>query len=117
MVEITMQVSESFARSIKSLGDWSATIIELRMADFSFPSTRGASGELVKFLSRNPSPKKVFEYFIADKHQKRLDDLLDLNSEGEISESQERELDEWMKLDHISIMMKGKAAKLIKQNG
>jgi hypothetical protein len=86
------------------------------MDDFQFPSTRGASAELIEFLSRKPSPKEVFDYYISDKHQKRLDNLLDLNGEGEITESQERELDEWMKFDHISIMLKIRAAKLSKQN-
>ncbi len=116
MVEITMQVSESFARQIQSFGDWSAAIIELRVADFQFPSTSGAARELINFLSRNPSPHQVFDYFIADNYQRRLDDLLDLNAEGEIETNERQELDEWMKFDHISTLLKTQAAKLGKQN-
>lgn len=117
MVEITMQVSESLAREIQSFGDWSSTIVELRLADFQSPSVRGVSAELIAFLSHNPLPKEVSGYFISDKHQKRLGDLLEWNREGEATEKHQRELDEWMKFDHISCMLKIQAAKLGKQNG
>ena len=114
MVEITMQVSKSLATRIQSFGDWSATIIELSLADFQFQSAKEAATGLISFLSQNPSPQKVFNYFISDKHQKRLDDLLNLNGEGEININERQELDEWMKFDHISTMLKIQAAKLDK---
>ncbi len=114
MVEITMQVSNSLANRIQSYGDWSATIIELSLVDFQCKQTREARSRLIDFLSHNPSPHDVSDYYVSDKHQKRLDDLLDLNGEGEISDSQRKELSEWTKLNHYSIMLKAKAAKLIK---
>ncbi len=114
MVELTLQVSDSFAKRIQSFGDWSSTIIELSLVDFKFKSTKEASAKLINFLSQNPSPQKVFDYYISDKHQKRLDDLLDLNGEGEISDSQKEELREWNKLNHYSILLKAQAAKLIR---
>ena len=115
MVEITMQVSKSLATRIQSFGDWSATIIELSLADFQFQSAKEAATDLISFLSQNPSPQKVFNYFVSDKLQKRLDDLLDLNGEGEISELQKKELNEWMKINHISILLKASAGKLAKR--
>ncbi len=115
MVEITMQISESLAREIQSYGDWSSTIVELRLADFQFPSVRGVSAELIDFLSHNPSPKEISDYFISDKHQKRLGDLLEWNREGEAMEKHQKELDEWEKFEHISILMKTKARKLLKE--
>ena len=112
MVEITMQVSKSLATRIQSFGDWSSTIIELSLADFQFQSTKEASTELMKFLSHKPSAQKVLDYFISGEHQKRLDDLLDLNGEGKISDLQKKELNEWTKINHISILLKASAGKL-----
>ena len=114
MVEITMQVSNSLATRIQSLGDWSSTIIELKLVDFKFKSTIEASTKLIDLLSQNPSPQKVLDYFISDKHQKRLNELLEMNREGKTTENHQSEMDEWEKLEHIAIMMKAKAGKLLK---
>ncbi len=114
MVELTLQVSKSGATQIQSFGSWASTIIELRLIDFQYKSTKEASTVLIDFLSQNPSPQKVLDYFISTKLQKRLDDLLDMNREGEITENHQKELDEWGKIDHISILMKAKAGKLLK---
>lgn len=115
MVEITMQVSKSLATRIQSFGDWSATIIELSLADFQFQSAKEAATDLINFLSQNPSPQKVLNYFVSDKLQRRLSDLLDMSREGEATENHQREMDEWDKLEHISILMKAKAGKLLKR--
>lgn len=93
MVEMTLQVSDSLATRIQNFGAWSATILELSLANFK-TSVRDVSAETVEFLSANPSPSEVMNYFIAEAEQKRLDDLLDLNSACETTAADKAELEE-----------------------
>lgn len=113
MVEMTLQVSDSLATRIQNFGAWSATILELSLANFK-TSVKDISSETIEFLSANPSPSEVMDYFIADVAQKRLDDLLDLNSEGETTAADKAELEEWSKFNHITILLKAQAGKLLK---
>ena len=114
MVELTLQVSNSLAQKIQSFGAWSAAILELNFAEFKSASVKSARDSLVKFLSKNPSPPMVLDYYISEQNQKRLNFLLDLNGEGEIDSKQSQELTEWRAFNHISTMLKAKAAKLKK---
>ncbi len=113
MVEMTLQVSDALATRIQNFGAWSATILELSLAGFK-TSVKDVSAETVEFLSANPSPTEVMNYFIPDAAQKRLDDLLDLNSEGETTAADKAELEEWSKLLHITTLLKAQAGKLLK---
>ncbi len=114
MTEITLELPNSLADKIKPLGVWMPTIMELTLAKF---KTRVAytSKELLDFLTENPSPQKVLQYKVSDEHQKRVRRLLDLNGEGEIEETEKRELEEWVKFNHICILLSANATKYLKQ--
>jgi len=114
MTEITMQMPDALAARIGASGAWFPTIIELGMTNFRNLKPMEAKAELVEFLSESPTPQQVLDYYISDKNQKRLDYLLDLNGESEINERQREELSEWTRLNHISILLKTRAAKLLK---
>ncbi len=111
---MTVQIPERLAARIGASGAWVSTIIEIGMAGFHTSAIANASGDLVDFLSRNPTPQAVLSFFLAEEFQERLDFLLDLNGEGEIDEMEKIELGEWVKLDHIAVLLKAQAAKLIK---
>ena len=115
MTEITLELPNSLADKIKPLGVWMPTIIELSLVGFRYPMTAGASSDLIRFLSRNPTPQEVLNYNISDELQERVGYLLDLNREDEISEQERQELDEWMKFDHIAILLSAQAGKLVKE--
>lgn len=111
MTEVTINLPDKLAARIGVAGNvWLPTIIELSMIGFRASATARASAEIVNFLSANPSPQEVSGFYISDELQERLDYLLDMNREGEIEESEQYELDEWMKFDHITIMLKAQAA-------
>ena len=114
MTEITITLPDKLAAQIGGADFWLPTMIELSMVGFCSPSTAQASAELIKFLSINPSSQEVLDYFVSDELQTRLDYLLDLNGEGEITESGREELKEWRKFNHITTMLKINAAKLTK---
>ena len=114
MVEVTMQVPNELAAQIQVVSAWMPTILELNFAGFKTPVATVAA-DVIKFLTQNPSPQEVRDFYLSDEWQDRISNLLDMNREGEAGEQEQAELDEWMKFDHISIMLKVQAAKLLKQ--
>ena len=114
MTEMTIEVRDSLAPQIQSFGVWLSTLVELAAANFKTSAPQEASAELIDFLSSNPAPPEVLKCFLSTTHQERLDYLLDLNGEGEIDGQQKEELSEWTKLNHITILLKTQAAKLMK---
>ena len=111
MTEMTIQVRDSLAPQIQSFGGWFSTIIELAAANFKTSAPQKASAELIDFLSQNPAPPEVLDYSLSNDAQERVSLLLDLNREGEATEDDQNELDEWMKFEHICILLTAKAAK------
>jgi hypothetical protein len=115
MVELTLEVSNSFAKKIQSFGLWSNIVLELNLENFKSESVKSAKDELIEFLSDNPTQQAVLDYFVSEENQKRLDYLLDLNGENQINLTQQEELKEWRRFNHIAAMLKIKAAKLINE--
>lgn len=113
MVDVKVQVSDELANRIQSFGEWFPAILELSLLDFR-TKARDAVSELVKFLEKNPSPQEVLQYQASEKLQKRLGRLLTLNKDGLLSASENLELDELERLEHIVIMLK---TKVVKEHG
>lgn len=114
MVELTLQVSNSFAKKIQSFGIWSDIILELNLEEFKSESVKRAKSDLLKFLSKNPSAKEVLEFSLSEKVQNRIDYLLDLNGENTIKSAEKRELKEWLKINHWLVLLAAKASKIAK---
>lgn len=113
-VEVTLQVSPDLADRIKSAGAWSPTILALVFAGFRTNVMRTAS-ELIEFLETNPSPKKVMKHHASEEAQARLFRLLKLNEAGVLTEEEELELDEVIRLDRIVFNLKLEAVERLKR--
>ncbi len=111
MAEITINVPERLVNQVKATGVWFPNIMELGLSGFR-TKTAEAVSDLVSFLEKSPSPQEVLDFYISDELQERLNYLLDVNREGEIEEIEKRELGEWIKFDHITIMLKAQAGNL-----
>lgn len=107
MIEMTFLVSDELAERIQPLGPWLPTVIELGLLGLRTRATAAAS-EVVDFLSTNPSPQEVLNYHISEEAQIHLRRLLALNSEGLLSEDEQRELDELAQLEHVLVMLKAR---------
>lgn len=114
MVEMTLQLPNHLATKIKPISDWLPTIIELSLANFTFSQVKKASDDLISFLSNNPTAKKVSQYKISDKSQKRVSELLEKNGDGTINPNESTELDEWSTFNNICIRLSIHALKLTK---
>ncbi len=109
-----MQVSDSFAKRIQSFGVWSDVILELNLEEFKSDLVNRAKSDLLKFLTANPSAKDVLDFSLSDKFQDRVDYLLDLNGESSLESVDQKELQEWTRLNHWLILLAAKATKINK---
>ena len=63
---------------------------------------------ITDFLATEPSPQEIIAYYMPDDLQARLDELLDKNSEGEITPSEREELERFLNADQMFSMLKSK---------
>lgn len=108
MVEMTMRVPDDLAPKLRRMDKWLPTVLELSLAGFKTPAAQTVS-ELIGFLSKGPTPKRVASYKVSERSQQRLRRLLALNQSGLLSEEEQAELEELETLEHIVTMLKIRA--------
>ncbi len=65
--------------------------------------------EITDFLVGTPTLEEIIAFKPSDVLDERVHHLLDLNSEGEISAEERKELEKYIDLDHVMTMLKLKA--------
>ena len=70
--------------------------------------TRTVFDVITDFLATEPSPQEIIAYYLPDDLQSRLDDLLDKNSEGELSLAEREELERFLNADQMFSLLKTK---------
>jgi hypothetical protein len=78
--------------------------------------TRTVFDVITDFLATEPSPQEIIDYYMPDDLQARLDELLDKNSEGEITLSEREELDRFLNADQMFSMLKTKMKLKLKKH-
>jgi predicted amidohydrolase len=111
MVQMMVQLPAGIAKRIQPLSFWLPAILEISFVGFKTLATATAT-EVIEFLSANPKPADVLNFYISERAQTRLQRLLALNQAGLLGENEQRELNELQQLEHIIVMLK---ARLIKQ--
>lgn len=106
----TLQVSDELAARIQAFGTWLPDIIELSLLGFRTP-VAAAAAETISFLSRNPTPREVLKFHVANETQEHLRRLLTLNSAGLLSAAESCELDEIERLEAVIFKLKTKSAR------
>ena len=91
-----------------------ATIIELSLVGFRTRTVEAVS-DLINFLEKNPPPQTVLQYHASTKSEERLYRLMALSEAGVLSAKEKAELAELEKLEHIVVMLKAKARKILKK--
>ena len=115
MATLTLTMPESLLKRVEPFSRWLPSIIEVSLLEFNTPAAVAAH-EVVAFLAGNPSPEEVSRYRAPAQRQARMDKLLTLNRAGAISEAEQRELDELLKLEHVVVGLKASPASPPTQN-
>lgn len=112
MTTLTVDISDKVAAQIAPMQRWLSTILELTLLGLRTPAIATVT-EIVEFLAQDPTPQEIFRYHVSERAQMRMRQLLALNREGLLSESEQLELDEMEKIQHIVIMFKADIAEQI----
>lgn len=110
MATLTLSMPERLLKRVEPFSRWLPSILELSLLEFS-TSAAVAAYEVVAFLASNPLPEEVSSYRASSMQQARMDKLLALNRAGVISEAEQQELDELLKLEHVLVMLKTNVGK------
>ena len=113
MAEVMMNLPDALAARVSSAGVWLPTIMEIAMSGFRTKAAESAS-DLVGFLEKNPVPEKVLQYHASKKSHDRLYRLAALSEADLLSSEERNELRELEKLEHIVVMLKAQAGKILK---
>ena len=116
MTEMTMYVPDELATKLRPMNKWLPTVLELSLAGFKTPTAQTVA-ELVGFLSKGPTLKRVAEYKVSERAQQRMRRLLALNQTGLLSEEEQSELDEIETLEHLVTLLKIQARKQLADKG
>ena len=101
----SMVLPDELAARVAPFGRWVPTVLEIGLLALKTPAVETA-GELVEFLTTNPSPREVHAYGASERAQARMNRLLILNQAGTLGEAEVLELDELIKLEHLVITLK-----------
>lgn len=77
--------------------------------------TRTVFDVITDFLATEPSPQEIVDYYMPEDLQARLDELLDKNSEGEITPSEREELERFLNANQMFSMLKSKMKRKLKR--
>jgi hypothetical protein len=88
--------------------------LELSLVGLQTVATATAT-EVVQFLSQDPTPPDILNYHASERAQTCLQRLLTLNAAGMLGETEQLELDELQRIEHIIIMLKAQVARQMQQ--
>ena len=116
MVEMTVTVSDDLAQRLEQARSWLPAILELSLVGFRTPAAQTAA-EICEFLETSPSPHEVLALHVSRRAQARLRRLLALNDAGLLGRSEQRELDELERIEHVMVMLKAQLAGDVEADG
>lgn len=73
-----------------------------------------AYDEMVDFITSEISPEKLIAFKASGKLQNRVEHLISKEKNGQISDDEKSELDQYMFLEHIMILAKAHAHKKLR---
>ena len=69
--------------------------------------------EIIDFIAAGTTPQSVIDYQPSQEAQRRVEDLIAREKEGQLSPEEKSELDHFMDLEHIIRMAKARARKIL----
>jgi hypothetical protein len=112
MATITLEVPDELALRLQSVGANLPNFLNYALDLAGIPRNsvlREVSSpwnEALEFLAGAPAPDEIIAYKMSEQAQERLEELLDLNREGNLTPQEEDELDAFLQIDHLFIMLK-----------
>jgi hypothetical protein len=109
---MTIDLPDRLARRVAGQRETLAEIIERGLQQHS----QGADAhwrEVIEFLASGPRPEAIVAFRPSASHVERSAQLLDKNREGQLTESEEAELDDLGQINHLMTLLKAEARKFL----
>jgi hypothetical protein len=112
MATITLEVPDELAQRLEGVGGRLPALLTYALDLAGFPGTlvsgqpSMAWNEVLEFLGKSPEPSEILDFKLSDMAQDRVEELLELNSMGTLTPQEADELDTFVQIDHLFIMLK-----------
>lgn len=104
MPKITIEVPEELSVALTQFGDRLPELLALSLQQPALPSH--IYRYILNFLASNPTPEQIADFRPTPEMQERLRTLLRGSKSGELTPSEQKELDEYEQIEHLVIMLK-----------
>jgi hypothetical protein len=115
MQTITLEVPADLADRLAALGDRLPDLLRLAVALESKPPTGTeradvpAFREMIDFLAGAPTLEQILGFKVSPSTLERLEDLLDKNREGSLTDDESAELDVCEEVQRVMLLLKARA--------
>jgi hypothetical protein len=113
VVKITLEVSEELSHKLAQLGDvWRQAALRLRLPELLAlsleqpPIPTRVYQYILDFLVSKPTSEQILAFRPTAEMQERMQTLLRLSKTGELNPTEQKELDEYERIEHLIIMLK-----------
>ncbi|ELS02126.1 hypothetical protein Xen7305DRAFT_00018370 [Xenococcus sp. PCC 7305] len=104
MVKITLEVPDELSEQLLQMGDRLPELLALSLQQPPLPAK--IYRYILDFLASKPTPEQIIAFRPTAQMQERLKTLLTLSKTGNLSITEQQELDEYERIEHLVIMIK-----------
>lgn len=108
MPVITIEVPDALAGRLEPVQERLPEVLELGLGELS-PLPTQIYSYILEFLASGPTAEEVTNLQPTPEMQARVSELLEKNRAGTLTEIERAELDEYMHIEHLMVMIKAQA--------
>ena len=108
MIEMTIKVPQSLAERVTAVQERLPELLEHDLGELS-PLPNEVYRYILEFLVSQPSSEDLLSFEPTPAMQKRANALLKKNQAGQLTSAEEKELDEYLRINHLVTMLKSGA--------
>ena len=104
MAKITLEVPDELSEQLAQIGNRLPELLALSIQQPPLPAR--IYQYILNFLASEPTPEEILAFRPTAEMQSRLQTLLARSQAGELTTTEQRELDEYERIEHLMIMLK-----------
>ena len=104
MAKITLEVPDEISEKLLQMGDRLPEFLALSLQQPPLPAR--IYQYILDFLASKPTPEQILAFRPTAQMRERLKTLLTRSKTGELTTTEQQELDEYERIEHIIIMLK-----------
>ena len=104
MAKITLEVPDELSEQLLQMGDRLPELLALSLQQPPLPAR--IYHYILDFLASQPTPEQILAFRPTAQMQERLKTLLTRSKTGELTSTEQQELDEYERIEHLIVMLK-----------